>query len=90
MCARTNLAEKLAEMQHEYMRSMRIADLSRVVSKENVAKTAKVVKTLKQVRGGGISFLYSSHVLHRQISLVGPRFVGVSAWLASQQLLLIV
>ncbi|KAL0024388.1 hypothetical protein WJX79_007946 [Trebouxia sp. C0005] len=49
VCARTNLAEKLAEMQHEYMRLMRVADLSRVVSKENVAKTAKVVKTLKQV-----------------------------------------
>lgn len=50
VCARTNLAEKLAEMQHEYMRLMRVADLSRVVSKENVAKTAKVMKTLKQVR----------------------------------------
>ncbi len=49
VCARTNLAEKLAEMQHEYMRLMRVADLSRVVSKENVAKTAKVMKTLKQV-----------------------------------------
>ena len=53
VCARTNLAEKLAEMQHEYMRLMRVADLSRLVSKENVAKTAKVMKTLKQVRGGG-------------------------------------
>ena len=52
VCARTNLAEQLAEMQHEYMRLMRVADLSRVVSKENVAKTAKVMKTLKQVRGG--------------------------------------
>lgn len=57
VCARTNLAEKLAEMQHEYMRSVRIADLSRVVSKENVAKTAKVVKTLKQVGDGCISVL---------------------------------
>ena len=55
VCARTNLAEKLAEMQHEYMRLMRVADLSRVVSKENVAKTAKVMQTLKQVRGGGSS-----------------------------------
>jgi len=36
-------------MQHEYMRLMRVADLSRVVSKENVAKTAKVMKTSKQV-----------------------------------------
>lgn len=51
VCARTNLAEKLAEMQHEYMRLMRVADLSRVVSKENVAKTAKVMKTLKQASG---------------------------------------
>lgn len=49
VCARTNLAEKLAEMQHEYMRLMRVTDLSRIVSKENVAKTAKVMKTLKQV-----------------------------------------
>ena len=55
VCARTNLAEKLAEMQHEYMRLMRVADLSRVVSKENVAKTAKVMQTLKQVIGGGSS-----------------------------------
>lgn len=50
VCAKTNLAEKLAEMQHEYMRLMRVADLSRVVSKENVAKTIKVMKTLKQVQ----------------------------------------
>lgn len=58
VCARTNLAEKLAEMQHEYMRLMRVADLSRIVSKENVAKTAKVMKALKQVRGvGGINML---------------------------------
>lgn len=49
VCARTNLAERLAEIQHEYMRLMRVADLSRVVSKENVAKTAKVMQTLKQV-----------------------------------------
>lgn len=61
VCARTNLAEKLAEMQHEYMRSVRIADLSRIVSKENVAKTAKVVKTLKQVRGAASAF--SSHLM---------------------------
>lgn len=49
-CARTNLAERLAEVQHEYMRLMRVADLSRVVSKENVAKTAKVTRSLEQVR----------------------------------------
>lgn len=49
-CARTNLAERLAELQHEYMRLMRVADLSRVVSKENVAKAAKVTRSLKQVR----------------------------------------
>ena len=48
-CARTNLAERLAELQHEYMRLMRVADLSRVVSKENVAKAAKATKGLKQV-----------------------------------------
>lgn len=50
VCTRTNLAEKLVEIQHEYMRLMRVADLSRVVSKENVAKTAKVMQTLKQVQ----------------------------------------
>lgn len=49
-CARTNLAERLAELQHEYMRLMRVADLSRVVSKENVAKAAKATRSLKQVR----------------------------------------
>ena len=49
-CARSNLAERLAEVQHEYMRLMRVADLSRVVSKENVAKTAKVTRSLQQVR----------------------------------------
>ena len=49
VCAKTNLAEKLAEMQHEYMRLMRVADLSRVVSKENVAKTAKAMQSLKEV-----------------------------------------
>lgn len=48
VCAKTNLAEKLAEMQHEYMRLMRVADLSRVVSKENVAKTAKAMQSLKK------------------------------------------
>ena len=48
--ARTNLAERLAELQHEYMRLMRVADLSRVVSKENVAKAAKATRSLKQVR----------------------------------------
>ena len=48
-CARTNLAERLAELQHEYMRLMRVADLSRVVSKENVAKAAKATRSLSQV-----------------------------------------
>lgn len=75
VCARTNLAEKLAEMQHEYMRLMRVADLSRIVSKENVAKTAKVMKTVKQVRGGDGTRM---HRLALQIGLVGPRCCSTS------------
>ena len=70
VCARTNLAEKLAEVQHEYMRLMRVADLSRIVSKENVAKTAKVMKTMKQVRGCDDTSMLT---LVLQIGLVGPR-----------------
>ena len=49
VCAKTNLAEQLAELRHDYMRVARVADLSRTVSKENVAKTAKAQKSLRQV-----------------------------------------
>ena len=44
VCAKTNLAEQLAELRHDYMRVARVADLSRTVSKENVAKAAKAQK----------------------------------------------
>ena len=49
VCAKTNLAEQLAELRHDYMRVARVADLSRTVSKENVAKAAKAQKSLRQV-----------------------------------------
>ena len=58
VCAKTNLAEQLAELRHDYMRVARVADLSRTVSKENVAKAAKAQKSLRQVishaRGQGL------------------------------------
>ena len=49
VCAKTNLAEQLAELRHDYMRVARVADLSRTVSKENVVKAAKAQKNLRQV-----------------------------------------
>ena len=49
VCVKTNLAEQLAELRHDYMRVARVADLSRTVSKENVVKAAKAQKSLRQV-----------------------------------------
>ena len=43
-------AERMADLQHEYMRVMRVADLSRAVSKENLGKTAQATQRLNQVR----------------------------------------
>lgn len=54
VCARAVLAEKHAELAAEYHRMQRIADLSRTVSKENLAKTSKTLKALRQVSGGGM------------------------------------
>ena len=42
-------AERLADLQHEYRRVMRVADLSRAVSKENLGKTAQATQRLNQV-----------------------------------------
>ncbi|KAL6776484.1 hypothetical protein ACKKBG_A21320 [Auxenochlorella protothecoides x Auxenochlorella symbiontica] len=50
VCARAVLAEKHAELAAEYHRMQRIADLSRTVSKENLAKTSKTLKALRQVQ----------------------------------------
>lgn len=52
VCARAVLAEKHAELAAEYHRMQCIADLSRTVSKENLAKTSKTLKALRQVTGG--------------------------------------
>ena len=46
---RATHAERMADMQHEYMRVMRIADLSRTVSKENLVKTQQATHRLNQV-----------------------------------------
>ncbi|RMZ56743.1 hypothetical protein APUTEX25_002832 [Auxenochlorella protothecoides] len=43
-------ALKHAELAAEYHRMQRIADLSRTVSKENLAKTSKTLKALRQVQ----------------------------------------
>ena len=42
-------AERLARLQHEYERVLRIADLSRTVSKENMSKAACAQRQLRQV-----------------------------------------
>lgn len=44
------LQEKYAELQAEFHRMLRIAELSRTVSKENLAKTSRTQKALRQVR----------------------------------------
>ncbi len=41
--------EKYVELQSEYHRMLRIAELSRTVSKENLAKTSRTQKALRQV-----------------------------------------
>lgn len=48
-CARAVLAERHAELQAEFHRMQRVAELSREVSKENIAKTSKTSKALRQV-----------------------------------------
>ena len=42
-------AERLAELQHEYERVLRIADLSRSLSKENMAKAGHAQGQLRDV-----------------------------------------
>ena len=48
-CARAVLAERHAELQAEFHRLQRVAELSREVSRENIAKTSKTAKALRQV-----------------------------------------
>ena len=50
--AKASLQEKYIELQTEYHRSIRIAELSRTVSKENLAKTSRTQKALRQVGKG--------------------------------------
>lgn len=46
--AKCSLQEKYAELQTEFHRTLRIAELSRTVSKENLAKTSRTQKALRQ------------------------------------------
>ncbi|KAI7842292.1 hypothetical protein COHA_003933 [Chlorella ohadii] len=45
-----SLSERYSELQAEYHRSLRIADLSRCVSKENMAKTSRTRTELRRVQ----------------------------------------
>jgi hypothetical protein len=45
-----SLSERYSELQAEYHRSLRIADLSRSVSKENMAKTSRTRTELRRVQ----------------------------------------
>lgn len=47
---RASLTERYAELQSEYARSLRIADLSRTVSKENLARTSRTRTELRRVQ----------------------------------------
>lgn len=49
-CQRAVLAEKYGELQSEYHRMLRIADLSRTVSKENLATTSRTRSELRRVQ----------------------------------------
>ena len=42
-------SERLADQQQDYMRVARVADLSRSLSKENIAKAAQATQRLNQV-----------------------------------------
>ncbi|KAL4425862.1 hypothetical protein ABPG75_009878 [Micractinium tetrahymenae] len=47
---RASLAERYNDLQQEYHRMLRIADLSRTVSKENMAKTSRTRSELRRVQ----------------------------------------
>lgn len=47
--AKASLHDKYCDLQAEYHRMLRIADLSRTVSKENIAKTSRTRKQLQEV-----------------------------------------
>jgi hypothetical protein len=42
--------ERMADLQHEYMRVSRVADLSCALSRENIAKAGQLTQRLNQVR----------------------------------------
>ena len=46
---RSVLAERVAALQHEYLRVVRIADLSRAASKDNLEKASRAGRLAKQV-----------------------------------------
>ena len=43
-------SERFQDLQQEYLRILRIVELSRAISKENIAKTADTTKKLNQAR----------------------------------------
>ena len=51
---RSVLAERVAALQHEYLRVVRIADLSRAASKDNMEKASRAGRLAKQVRHPGL------------------------------------
>lgn len=53
-------AERLADLQHDFMRQGRVAELSRAVSKENINKTRELTQRLNQV-GGACPWLSIRH-----------------------------
>jgi len=47
---RAALAERVAALQHEFLRVVRIADLSRAASKDNLEKASRAGRLAKQAR----------------------------------------
>lgn len=48
VAARAAMQDKYGELQCEYARTLRVADLSRAASKENVARTGRALRTMRQ------------------------------------------
>ena len=62
------MAEKFAELQQEYMKVLRIADLSRTASRNNLAKADRATNLAKQVgQTEPGCFADLAHVLHCQM-----------------------
>ena len=54
---RSVLAERVAALQHEYLRVVRIADLSRAASKDNMEKASRAGRLAKQVSSPRVALL---------------------------------